>query len=62
MTFTSCRPPRMAFVTLEMLKIVEGFDVKAMGAQSADALHLTDRGEEACSSPTAIAIWRIGIT
>ena len=33
-------PATHGFVTLEMLKIVEGFDVKAMGAQSADALHL----------------------
>ena len=33
-------PATHGFVTLEMLKIVEGFDLKAMGAQSADALHL----------------------
>ena len=33
-------PATHGFVTLEMLKIVEGFDVKAMEAQSADALHL----------------------
>ena len=33
-------PATHGFVTLEMLKILEGFDVKAMGAQSADALHL----------------------
>ena len=33
-------PATHGFVTLEMLKIVEGFDVKATGAQSADALHL----------------------
>jgi gamma-glutamyltranspeptidase / glutathione hydrolase len=33
-------PATHGFVTLEMLKIVEGFDVKTMGAQSADALHL----------------------
>jgi gamma-glutamyltranspeptidase / glutathione hydrolase len=28
------------FVALEMLKILEGFDIKSMGADSADALHL----------------------
>jgi gamma-glutamyltranspeptidase/glutathione hydrolase len=33
-------PATHGFVTLEMLKILEGFDLKAMGAQSADALHL----------------------
>jgi gamma-glutamyltranspeptidase / glutathione hydrolase len=33
-------PATQGFVTLEMLKILEGFDLKAMGAQSADALHL----------------------
>jgi gamma-glutamyltranspeptidase/glutathione hydrolase len=33
-------PATHGFVTLEMLKVLEGFDVKAMGAQSADALHL----------------------
>jgi gamma-glutamyltranspeptidase/glutathione hydrolase len=33
-------PATHGFVTLEMLKIVEGFDLKAMGAQSVDALHL----------------------
>jgi gamma-glutamyltranspeptidase/glutathione hydrolase len=33
-------PATHGFVTLEMLKILEGFDPKAMGAQSADALHL----------------------
>jgi gamma-glutamyltranspeptidase / glutathione hydrolase len=33
-------PATHGFVTLEMLKIVEGFDLKTMGAQSADALHL----------------------
>ena len=33
-------PATHGFVTLEMLKTVEGFDLKAMGAQSADALHL----------------------
>ncbi len=33
-------PATHGFVTLEMLKILEGFDLKAMGAQSVDALHL----------------------
>ena len=33
-------PATHGFVTLEMLKILEGFDPKPMGAQSADALHL----------------------
>ena len=33
-------PATHGFVTLEMLKILEGFDSKPMGAQSADALHL----------------------
>ena len=33
-------PATHGFVTLEMLKILEGFDLKAMGAQSAEALHL----------------------
>src|SRR5262245_2098548 len=33
-------PATQGFVALEMLKILEGFDLKAMGAQSADALHL----------------------
>jgi gamma-glutamyltranspeptidase/glutathione hydrolase len=33
-------PATQGFVTLEMLKILEGFDLKSMGAQSADALHL----------------------
>jgi gamma-glutamyltranspeptidase/glutathione hydrolase len=33
-------PATHGFVTLEMLKILEGFDLKALGAQSADALHL----------------------
>jgi gamma-glutamyltranspeptidase / glutathione hydrolase len=33
-------PATHGFVTLEMLKILEGFDLKTMGAQSADALHL----------------------
>jgi gamma-glutamyltranspeptidase/glutathione hydrolase len=33
-------PATQGFVALEMLKILEGFDLKAMGANSADALHL----------------------
>ena len=33
-------PATQGFVTLEMLKILEGFDLKALGAQSVDALHL----------------------
>jgi gamma-glutamyltranspeptidase/glutathione hydrolase len=33
-------PTTQGFVALEMLKILEGFDLKAMGANSADALHL----------------------
>ena len=33
-------PATHGFVTLEMLKIVEGFDLKGMGAQRADTLHL----------------------
>ncbi|MGE5219164.1 MAG: gamma-glutamyltransferase, partial [Chloroflexota bacterium] len=33
-------PATQGFVALEMLKILEGFDLKAMGAQSADTLHL----------------------
>jgi gamma-glutamyltranspeptidase / glutathione hydrolase len=33
-------PATHGFVTLEMLKILEGFELKSMGAQSADALHL----------------------
>ncbi|HZD41896.1 MAG TPA: gamma-glutamyltransferase family protein, partial [Terriglobales bacterium] len=33
-------PATQGFVALEMLKILEGFDLPAMGAQSADALHL----------------------
>jgi len=33
-------PATQGFVALEMLKIIEDFDLKAMGAQSADALHL----------------------
>jgi len=33
-------PTSQGFVALEMLKIVEGFDLKSMGAQSADAFHL----------------------
>jgi gamma-glutamyltranspeptidase/glutathione hydrolase len=33
-------PATHGFVTLEMLKILEGFDPKAMRAQSAEALHL----------------------
>ncbi len=32
-------PATQGFVALEMLKILEGFDLKAMGATSADALH-----------------------
>jgi gamma-glutamyltranspeptidase / glutathione hydrolase len=32
-------PTSQGFAALEMLKILEGFDLKAMGAQSADALH-----------------------
>ncbi|HEX5607378.1 MAG TPA: gamma-glutamyltransferase, partial [Candidatus Binatia bacterium] len=32
-------PATQGFVALEMLKILEGFDLKAAGAQSADALH-----------------------
>jgi gamma-glutamyltranspeptidase / glutathione hydrolase len=32
-------PATQGFVALEMLKIIEGFDLKAAGAQSADALH-----------------------
>jgi len=32
-------PTTQGFVALEMLKILEGFDLKAAGAQSADALH-----------------------
>jgi gamma-glutamyltranspeptidase/glutathione hydrolase len=32
-------PASQGFAALEMLKILEGFDLKAMGAQSADALH-----------------------
>ena len=32
-------PTTQGFVALEMLKILEGFDLKAMGANSADALH-----------------------
>src|SRR5262245_65241088 len=33
-------PATHGFVTLEVLKVLEGFDLKAMKAQSADALHL----------------------
>jgi len=33
-------PASQGFVALAMLKILEGFDLKAMGANSADALHL----------------------
>jgi gamma-glutamyltranspeptidase/glutathione hydrolase len=33
-------PATQGFVALEMLRIVEGFDLKSAGAQSADALHL----------------------
>jgi gamma-glutamyltranspeptidase/glutathione hydrolase len=33
-------PATHGFVTLEMLKILESFDLKALGAASADALHL----------------------
>ncbi len=33
-------PATQGFVALEMLKILEGFDLKSAGAQSADALHL----------------------
>ena len=33
-------PATQGFVALEMLKILEGFDVKAVGRHSADALHL----------------------
>src|SRR5262249_40569425 len=33
-------PTTQGFVALEMLKILEGFDLKGAGAQSADALHL----------------------
>ncbi|HYT55049.1 MAG TPA: gamma-glutamyltransferase [Verrucomicrobiae bacterium] len=33
-------PATQGFVTLEMLKILEGFDLKSMGPQSADVLHL----------------------
>ena len=33
-------PATQGFVALEMLKIIESFDLKAMGAQSAEALHL----------------------
>ena len=33
-------PTTQGFVALEMLKILEGFDLKAMGQNSADALHL----------------------
>ena len=32
-------PTTQGFVALEMLKIIEGFDLKSMGANSADALH-----------------------
>ena len=33
-------PATHGFVTLEMLKVLEGFGLKSMGTQSADALHL----------------------
>ena len=33
-------PATQGFVALEMLKVLEGFDLKSAGAQSADALHL----------------------
>ena len=33
-------PATQGFATLEMLKILEGFDLKTMGPSSADALHL----------------------
>jgi gamma-glutamyltranspeptidase/glutathione hydrolase len=33
-------PTTQGFVALEMLKILEGFDLKAMGASSVDTLHL----------------------
>ncbi len=33
-------PATQGFVALEMLKILDGFDLKAAGARSADALHL----------------------
>src|SRR4030095_15733116 len=33
-------PATQGFVTLEMLKILEGFDLKSMGPQSAETLHL----------------------
>ena len=39
-TSTSCRPAPRAFVALEMLNILEGFDIAAMGHNSADYLHV----------------------
>jgi gamma-glutamyltranspeptidase / glutathione hydrolase len=39
-------PATHGFVTLEMLKILEVFDLKTMGAQSADALHLLIEGKK----------------
>ena len=38
-------PNTQGFVALEMLNIMEGFDLKAMGHNSADYLHLRRRGE-----------------
>ena len=39
-TYTSCRRTRRASSTLEMLNILEGFDIKALGHNSAAYLHL----------------------
>jgi gamma-glutamyltranspeptidase/glutathione hydrolase len=39
-------PSTQGFVTLEMLNILEGFDIKAMGHNSADYLHVTTEAKK----------------
>ena len=39
-TVYQTRPPSQGFITLEMLNLLEGFDIAAMGRRSAEAIHL----------------------
>src|SRR6201997_1292683 len=39
-TYTNCRRRPRGFATLEMLKLLEDFDLKTMDPNGADALHL----------------------
>ncbi len=53
-------PATQGFVAVEMLKILEGFDLNSAGPQSADAWHWMIEAKKS-PSPIAIATWQTAI-